>query len=230
MEIAVQRTAKFVSNYNSRDAFFRTIQNVTKLLSILMNKGNRRARNELLERITYLLGVSRKYFGIGNCLNEFNNLYVSIKNFNALQKEKTKLNESEEVTEKSLQKYEVLESFFENPDNLEGLLKIIKCSGMFSFFLCDNINAFSSLVDLPTSRFLNQVGNISFLIANISSIIMEYNNESKEMSLQTYLRYSRLFSDFIVAINAVGIANLPQELVVLAGGISALLCCVEAIA
>ena len=71
MECLLSKSSTFVSNYGSRDAFFRTIQSIAKLLSLL-NSADLSTKKRVLQRIVSLLGKSRKYFAIGNCVKELN--------------------------------------------------------------------------------------------------------------------------------------------------------------
>ncbi|KAL7718176.1 PUL domain-containing protein [Entamoeba marina] len=78
MNNALKTSSKFLNNYGSRDAFFRTIQCAAKLFALL-NSSNASEKRNLLLRIANLLGTSRKYFAIGNVVNEINNFQTHLK-------------------------------------------------------------------------------------------------------------------------------------------------------
>ncbi|KAL7713213.1 PUL domain-containing protein [Entamoeba marina] len=197
MNNALKTSSKFLNNYGSRDAFFRTIQCAAKLFALLNSSnasGLKYKKRNLLLRIANLLGTSRKYFAIGNVVNEINNFQTHLKT---------------------------------SSENPEYILKVLKSGGMVSFFAFDNINSIFTLTNAPTIPYTSQLANLSFLVSVLSGIGLEYIKQPKDITPQTYLRYSRLGIDLLIALQSIGILPLPEELTVLSHTVSAVLCCVE---
>ena len=189
------KSSNFICSYGSRDAFFRTIQNCAKLLSLLLSE-NENEKKKVLIRIANLLGTSRKYFSIGNFVKEINNLKISIN------------------------------SSHENP---EYLLRCLKSGGMLGFFAMDNLNAVSSLTVGKQISYIPTIGNLSFLVAVLSSIGLEYIKEEKEDDHKKYVRYGRIASDLLIVLNSLNLIKLPESVSTVTHLISASLCCVEAL-
>ncbi|EDR29962.1 hypothetical protein EDI_346080 [Entamoeba dispar SAW760] len=119
-----------------------------------------------------------------------------------------------------------LDSSYENP---EFFLKILKSGGMLGFFAMDNLNAITSLTNNTVIPYTSAIGNLSFLVAVLSSIGLEYIKEEQDEPLKRYIRYVKITTELIIALNGLGLVNLPEELSTLAGLVSAGLCCIESL-
>ncbi|BFU20996.1 hypothetical protein EHI8A_120450 [Entamoeba histolytica HM-1:IMSS-B] len=119
-----------------------------------------------------------------------------------------------------------LDSSYENP---EFFLRILKSGGMLGFFAMDNLNAITSLTSNTIIPYTSPIGNLSFLVAVLSSIGLEYIKEEQDEPLKRYIRYVKIATELIIALNSLGLIKLPEEFSTLMGLVSAGLCCVESL-
>ncbi|EKE41565.1 hypothetical protein ENUP19_0370G0007 [Entamoeba nuttalli] len=119
-----------------------------------------------------------------------------------------------------------LDSSYENP---EFFLRVLKSGGMLGFFAMDNLNAITSLTSNTIIPYTSSIGNLSFLVAVLSSIGLEYIKEEQDEPLKRYIRYVKIATELIIALNGLGLIKLPEEFSTLMGLVSAGLCCVESL-